>query len=88
MSAACVCPRECCVLLSERLVFVSVLRSDALGDDVNHAVAKLLAQGTARVLALQSAGTVFCAGGNPFASRGAGSLAAFVQGCLGLAAEV
>ena len=47
---------------------------------MNHAVAKLLAQGTARVLALQSAGTVFCAGGNPFASSGAGSLAAFVQG--------
>ena len=47
---------------------------------MHHAVAKLRAQGTARVLALQSAGTVFCAGGNPFASRGARSLAAFVQG--------
>ena len=66
--------------LSAWCLCLRVLHSDALGDDVNHAVAKLRAQGTARVLALQSAGTVFCAGGNPFASRGAGSLAAFVQG--------
>jgi enoyl-CoA hydratase/carnithine racemase/NADPH:quinone reductase-like Zn-dependent oxidoreductase/3-oxoacyl-(acyl-carrier-protein) synthase len=52
---------------------------DALGHDVRHAV-KLLCSTLVHALVLHGAGTVFCAGGNPFASRGASLLADFAHG--------
>ena len=42
----------------------------ALGDDMTHAMDHLRRQGGVCALALQGAGSVFCAGGNPYGSSG------------------
>ena len=54
----------------------------AQGDDVARAVHQLHRLGGVRALALQGAGSTFCAGGNPFGSRGLASHAASCQQML------